>query len=68
MAFYVDATFLCGIAMSQPLSFKNVKILENVELITLLITADDADLGYFVDFDSNIAHAFNEKNSFCSVT
>ena len=53
--------FLCGIAMSQPLPIKNVKILEIVELITLLITADDSDLGYFMDLHSNIAHAFNEK-------
>ena len=48
---YINANNLYGHSMSQPLPYDEIKFDRNVKLKDILNTADNNDIGYFVEVD-----------------
>ena len=48
---YKDANNLYGWAMGEPLPYDEIKFDNNGELVDILITPDDSDIGYFIEAD-----------------
>ena len=49
---YIDAKYLHGHSMSEPLPYDEIKFDKNVNLEDILNTPDDSDTGFFIEFDS----------------
>ena len=58
---YIDANFLYGHSMSQPLPYDEIKFDGNVELEGKSNTPDDSDIGYFVEVDIKYSNHMKEK-------
>ena len=58
---YIDANYLYGHAMSQTLTYDEIKFDGNVKLEGLLKTPDDSDIGYFDDIDLKNPDEIEEK-------
>ena len=58
---YIDANNLYGHSMSQQLPFDEIKIDKNITLENILNTADDSDIGYFIEVDLIYPDNMKEK-------
>ena len=58
---YLDANYLYGHSMSEPLPYDEIKFDNNVNLEDILNTPDDSDLGYFIEADSIYPDNIKEK-------
>ena len=60
---YKDANNLNGWALSEPLPYDEIKFDNNVELIVILNTPDDSDIGYFIEADLRYPDNIKEKTT-----
>ena len=58
---YIDANTLYGHSMSQYLTYDKIKFDKNVNLEDIINTADDNDIGYFVEVDLKYPDNIKEK-------
>ena len=58
---YIDANYLYGHSMSEPLPYDEIKFDNNVKLEEILKTPDDSDIGYFVEVDLKYPDDIKEK-------
>jgi hypothetical protein len=58
---YWDANNLYGWAMSQYLPYKNISLNNEIEIETILKTADDSDVGYIVECDLEFPEEIQDK-------
>ena len=58
---YVDANNLYGHSMSQYLPYDEIKIDNTLKLEDIMNTADDSDIGYFIEFDLKYSNNIKQK-------
>ena len=58
---YIDANKVYGHSMSQPLPYDEIKFDKNVKLEDIISTADDSDIGYFIEVDLKYPDNIKEK-------
>ena len=60
---YVDANNLYGWAMTEHLTYDEIKFDRNVELEEILNTPDDSDFGYFIEVDLTYPDKIEQKTN-----
>ena len=58
---YADANKFYGHSMSQPLQYDEINIEKDICLNEILNTADDNDIGYFLEVDLSYPYIIRQK-------